>query len=589
MVGGHAAAGEAVEEHRDPAAPRRAPAARASPCAPVQVAAGHDHRALGLAQQRDRARELVAVGLRPAAGSGSAGPASRLVGLGEHVVEREVDERRAGVGRAATAASASSTSPGISAVDSAVAANFVSGADERHVVDLLQRALPPAPRGRAAAEHDHRRVVLLRRPASALIPFVTPGPGGQRRHAGPARDLRPALGGERRGRLVAHVDEVDALGAAAVVDREQVPAREREQLRDAVRLQPARGEQPPAVGGRRLVSARCHQPRLVVRSAPLAVGAARPSGARGAGGPRARSSWTRSRLPCSSTVPRSTKPPCRLARSRRVASVMSTSSPVSRVTLLDARRGVHGVADHGELQAPAAADGARDDRPRVDADADGERVPVSARARPRRSRSAAVDAAVGVAGSGSGAPNTASSPSPMNLFAWPPWWLEHAARRSRRSSLSRRRPRARDERSANAGEVADVEEEDRDLDLLALRAPRPRPGRGPPARDRRSCRTRRGASRAPRGPATIWLNSRPDGRSRRVPTTGTRARRVALRDALGRRAAGPERARASSAAAAAISSKRDRERDARPRRARRRRGRSGAAPGRRQRRRRRRR
>ena len=140
--------------------------------------------------------------------------------------------------------------PGSRPSTSAVAASFVSGADERHVVDLLQRALAPAQRGRAAAEDEHRRVVLLRATRARSSPFVTPGPGGERRDPGPARDLRPALGGERGRRLVAHVDEVDALRPAAVVDREEVPAREREQLRDAVRLQPPR-DQPPAVQRRR--------------------------------------------------------------------------------------------------------------------------------------------------------------------------------------------------------------------------------------------------------------------------------------------------------------------------------------------------
>src|SRR5215218_8055002 len=59
-------------------------------------------------------------------------------------------------------------------------------------------------------------------PAIALIPLVTPG---------------PALGGERRGLLVAHVENPDAVLAAAVVDREEVPAREREEVLDAQRLQ----------------------------------------------------------------------------------------------------------------------------------------------------------------------------------------------------------------------------------------------------------------------------------------------------------------------------------------------------------------
>ena len=62
------------------------------------------------------------------------------------------------------------------------------------------------------------------------------GERGQTRLAG---GLGPSLGGERGRLLVAHVDDVDALVAAAVVDREQVPAREREQLRHAVRLEAA--------------------------------------------------------------------------------------------------------------------------------------------------------------------------------------------------------------------------------------------------------------------------------------------------------------------------------------------------------------
>ena len=83
--------------------------------------------------------------------------------------------------------------------------------------------------------------------AIALIPLVTPGTGGQRAHAGRARDLRPALGRERRRLLVAGVDELDPLLAAAVVDREQVPAGEREQLADPVAPRSAARDQAPAV------------------------------------------------------------------------------------------------------------------------------------------------------------------------------------------------------------------------------------------------------------------------------------------------------------------------------------------------------
>ncbi len=147
-------------------------------------------------------------------------------------------------GRRATA-NASSTRPGISDVAPGGRGELDHRPHERHVVDLLQRALAPAERGRAAAEHDHRRVVLQRRghPAHAVGHARA---GGQRGDAGLARDLRPALGGERRGGLVADVDDLDALGAAALVDREEVTAGEREQAADALRLQ-APGDQAAAV------------------------------------------------------------------------------------------------------------------------------------------------------------------------------------------------------------------------------------------------------------------------------------------------------------------------------------------------------
>ena len=85
--------------------------------------------------------------------------------------------------------------------------------------------------------------------AIPLMPFVTPGPGRERAHARLARGLRPALGRERRRLLVADVDDVDALLAAAVVDREQVAAGEREQLRDAVRLEALRHQAAAVQGG----------------------------------------------------------------------------------------------------------------------------------------------------------------------------------------------------------------------------------------------------------------------------------------------------------------------------------------------------
>ena len=164
----------------------------------------------------------------------------RLGRLHEHDVEREVEERGSGL-------VALHRVPGV--VDQARdlgrrargRGQLHQRADDRHVVDLLQRALAPAHRGRAPAERQHGRAVLLRRRERAERVRHARA-RGQRGHARLARDLRPALGGERRGRLVARVHELDALGAAAVVDREQVPAREGEETAHAVRLQPARDQ-----------------------------------------------------------------------------------------------------------------------------------------------------------------------------------------------------------------------------------------------------------------------------------------------------------------------------------------------------------
>ena len=61
--------------------------------------------------------------------------------------------------------------------------------------------------------------------------------GGEGADTRLARGLGPTLGGECRGLLVPRVDDRDVLFLASVVDREEVPARKREEMRDAVRLQ----------------------------------------------------------------------------------------------------------------------------------------------------------------------------------------------------------------------------------------------------------------------------------------------------------------------------------------------------------------
>ena len=188
---------------------------------------------------------------QPPRGSGGSGRR-----LGEHDVHREVDEGGPGVRR---------DGRGQRLVDERRDLGRRLGRrrqlgqrpHEGHVVELLQRALAPAHRRGTAAEDEHRRAVLLRR-GDRAHPVRHAGAGGQRSHAGLSGDLGPALGGEGGGRLVAHVDEVDALLAAAVVDREQMPAGQREELGHAVRLE-ALGHQPPPVELRGLLGLGAHR------------------------------------------------------------------------------------------------------------------------------------------------------------------------------------------------------------------------------------------------------------------------------------------------------------------------------------------
>ena len=201
--------------------------------------------------------ERAAVGRRAAQRVGQRRPALGVgVGLHEDVVEREVEERRARVRRARAAPARRRPGPG--SRPSIAPSRPASSAGATNGTWSISCS-EPWPQRIAGARPPSTSIGewFCCAEAIALIPLVTPGPGGQRGDARLARDLRPALGGERRGLLVADVDEVDALRAAAVVDREQVPARQREQLGHAVGLQPP-GDQPPAVQRRRLLRLSAH-------------------------------------------------------------------------------------------------------------------------------------------------------------------------------------------------------------------------------------------------------------------------------------------------------------------------------------------
>ena len=210
---------------------------------PVEAGAGHRHRPLGPAQElRGPLHALCR------AGRARVEHRSRLrLGhrcLCEHVIQREVQERGPG-GRLEGGRDRLVDQPRDRGRGVGGTGQLGERRDEWHVVDLLERSHPPAARRRTPAQHQHRRAVGLRRRQRAHAVGHARS-GSQRADADPARGLRPTLRGEGRRLLVAHVHDVDALLAAAVVDREEVAAGQREELRDARGSQPLRDE-PTAV------------------------------------------------------------------------------------------------------------------------------------------------------------------------------------------------------------------------------------------------------------------------------------------------------------------------------------------------------
>ena len=101
------------------------------------------------------------------------------------------------------------------------------------VVHVLQAAHVLERPRRLPADDDHRRLGALRgRDAGDGVGQA--GAGRDERDAGLPGDARPAVGGVRRGLLVPHVDDADALVDAPVVDRHDVTAAEREDELDAL-------------------------------------------------------------------------------------------------------------------------------------------------------------------------------------------------------------------------------------------------------------------------------------------------------------------------------------------------------------------
>ena len=197
---------------------------------PVHVAAGDERRAArrrrsasaaarprrGRARRRAGVRHVGQLGLAPCANTTSSGK-SRNTGP------------RCGV--SAVRDSVVHDAPAMSPVACTVAADFVIGASDRHVVELLQRAGAPARACGARPPSTTSGEPLNGAVVTALTPFVTPGPAVST--ATPGRRVSLAIASAANVAVCSWRTSTrrTPLLHGRVVEREDVAAREREQLR----------------------------------------------------------------------------------------------------------------------------------------------------------------------------------------------------------------------------------------------------------------------------------------------------------------------------------------------------------------------
>ena len=114
------------------------------------------------------------------------------------------------------------------------------GPQQRDLLHLLERAQPAQTQWRGAADQQQRapRGKALATPVTAS---VTPGPAVTRSAQTPPQ-AGIGVGGMGRGLLVTQVDDADALGQAAIVDRQDMTAAEREDVIGGGLLEDLRGQ-----------------------------------------------------------------------------------------------------------------------------------------------------------------------------------------------------------------------------------------------------------------------------------------------------------------------------------------------------------
>ena len=232
MPGGQDAAALAVGDDRQPPVLGEVAGGLLGPVHP-HVGAEHQHRALGLGEQPGDGGQRLGVGFEGGRGSASRPGAS---GDGrEQVVHVEVEEDRPAVRRDGRAEGRSRRPGRSSRRRSAVNDSLVIGSSSGGWSISCRAPQPQRERG-ARPPMTTTGEPLKCAVATPLTPLVMPGPGGQHGQPGCPGQPGGGLRGEHRALLVAHVEDPHALVHGAVVEREDVPARQGEHGLDTVGL-----------------------------------------------------------------------------------------------------------------------------------------------------------------------------------------------------------------------------------------------------------------------------------------------------------------------------------------------------------------
>ena len=204
---------------------------RLPPAAPPHAAAGEHHGPLGPVEQPDRGveRRLARRGGLDAEGLGQPDVVVHAC-LGDVARDRQVHRARSAADRLAVGGREVFAEPPRVLGD---ARPLRDRAHHVELVDLLQRTPLAQARLVHAADREHRARGHPRRGEAGQRVRV-PRPARDDGHARPSRHPRPAVGEVGGARLVARVDDGEALVEAGVEDRVHVVAAETEDALDAV-------------------------------------------------------------------------------------------------------------------------------------------------------------------------------------------------------------------------------------------------------------------------------------------------------------------------------------------------------------------